>query len=129
VTMDRGDKLAAHKKIFARIDNNGHQFKTLESVIEYVKPTALIGLTATFGVFTESVVRALKASVDASGLGRRPILFPLSNPLTKAECTFEQAVTWTEGTVIFASGSPFSPFKAKSGDMVTTYYPNQGNNV
>lgn len=90
VTKDRGDKLAEHKKLFARVDNDGHQFATLEEVIEYVKPTALVGLTATFGVFTESVIRALKMSVDAGGLGRRPILFPLSNPLTKAECTFEQ---------------------------------------
>jgi malate dehydrogenase (oxaloacetate-decarboxylating)(NADP+) len=129
VTMDRGDKLAQHKKIFARTDNNGYQFHSLEAVIEYVKPTALIGLTATFGVFTESIVRALKMSVDAGGLGRRPILFPLSNPLTKAECTFEQAITWTEGSAIFASGSPFSAFTTKSSDTVTTYYPNQGNNV
>jgi malate dehydrogenase (oxaloacetate-decarboxylating)(NADP+) len=129
VTKDRGDKLADHKKYFARTDNNGHQFRTLEEVIEYVKPTALVGLTATFGVFTESVVRALKASVDAGGLGRRPILFPLSNPLSKAECTFEQAVTWTDGTVIFASGSPFSQFTVKVSDHPVTYYPNQGNNV
>ncbi|KAK3308055.1 uncharacterized protein B0T15DRAFT_95578 [Chaetomium strumarium] len=129
VTKDRGDKLAEHKKYFARTDNNGHQFRTLEEVIEYVKPTALVGLTATYGVFTESVVRALKASVDAGGLGRRPILFPLSNPLTKAECTFEQAVTWTDGTVIFASGSPFSHFTVKTSDHAVTYYPNQGNNV
>lgn len=129
VTKDRGDKLAEHKKYFARTDNNGHQFRSLEEVIEYVKPTALVGLTATFGVFTESVVRALKASVDAGGLGRRPILFPLSNPLTKAECTFEQAVNWTDGTVIFASGSPFSSFTVKNGDHAITYHPNQGNNV
>lgn len=129
VTKDRGDKLAEHKKYFARSDNNGHQFRSLEEVIEYVKPTALIGLTATFGVFTESVVRALKASVDAGGLSRRPILFPLSNPLTKAECTFEQAVTWTDGTVIFASGSPFSPLTVKAADHTITYHPNQGNNV
>ncbi|KAK1491960.1 malic enzyme [Colletotrichum cuscutae] len=130
VTKDRGDKLAEHKKYFARTDNNGHQFRTLEEVIEYVKPTALVGLTATFGVFTESVVRALKASVDSGGLGRRPVLFPLSNPLTKAECTFEQAVQWTDGTVIFASGSPFSPFTMKSPDgQAITYHPNQGNNV
>jgi malate dehydrogenase (oxaloacetate-decarboxylating)(NADP+) len=129
VTKDRGDKLAEHKKYFARSDNNGHQFRTLEEVIEYVKPTALVGLTATHGVFTESVVRALKASVDAGGLGRRPILFPLSNPLSKAECTFEQAVQWTEGTVIFASGSPFSAFTVKTSDSSVTYYPNQGNNV
>ncbi|OBR11799.1 Malic enzyme [Colletotrichum higginsianum IMI 349063] len=130
VTKDRGDKLAEHKKYFARTDNNGHQFRTLEEVIEYVKPTALVGLTATFGVFTESVVRALKASVDSGGLGRRPILFPLSNPLTKAECTFEQAVQWTDGTAIFASGSPFSPFTMKTPDgQAITYHPNQGNNV
>ncbi|KAK0720068.1 hypothetical protein B0H67DRAFT_175303 [Lasiosphaeris hirsuta] len=129
VTKDRGDKLAEHKKYFARTDNNSHQFRTLEEVIEYVKPTALVGLTATFGVFTESVVRALKASVDAGGLGRRPILFPLSNPLTKAECTFEQAINWTEGTVLFASGSPFANYTVKAGDHAVTYYPNQGNNV
>ncbi|KFY83678.1 hypothetical protein V500_10008 [Pseudogymnoascus sp. VKM F-4518 (FW-2643)] len=129
VTKDRGDRLAEHKKFFARHDNAGHQFKTLEEVIEYTKPTALVGLTATHGVFTESVVRALKASVDASGSGRRPILFPLSNPLTKAECTFEQAVTWTDGTVLFASGSPFAAFETKIGDVTTTHYPNQGNNV
>ncbi|KAH6611138.1 malic enzyme [Trichoderma cornu-damae] len=131
VTMDRGDKLAEHKKYFARVDNSGHQFRTLEEVIEYVKPSALVGLAATFGIFTESVIRALKASVDAGGLGRRPILFPLSNPLTKAECTFEQAVQWTDGSVVFASGSPFSSFTLKvggdAGDI--TYHPNQGNNV
>ncbi|KAM4056144.1 malic enzyme, NAD binding domain-containing protein [Hirsutella rhossiliensis] len=131
VTKDRGDNLAEHKKYFVRTDNNGRQFRTLEEVIEYVKPSALIGLTATFGVFTEPVVRALKASVDAGGPGRRPILFPLSNPLTKAECTFEQAVQWTDGAVIFASGSPFQSYTAnvdaEAGPV--TYHPNQGNNV
>ncbi|RDA93469.1 hypothetical protein CP533_2626 [Ophiocordyceps camponoti-saundersi (nom. inval.)] len=131
VTRDRGDTLAEHKKYFARTDNQGQQFRSLEQVIEYVKPSALVGLTATFGVFTESVVRALKASVDGGGLGRRPILFPLSNPLTKAECTFEQAVQWTDGSVIFASGSPFHPFTVKVGGEAgtVTYQPNQGNNV
>ncbi|KAI5461236.1 hypothetical protein BGZ63DRAFT_355810 [Mariannaea sp. PMI_226] len=130
VTKDRGDRLAEHKKYFARTDNDGQQFRTLEEVIEYVKPSALVGLTATFGVFTEPVIRALKASVQEGGIERRPILFPLSNPLTKAECTFEQAIQWTEGTVLFASGSPFSPVKAQFGDgPVTTYHPNQGNNV
>ncbi|CEJ81004.1 Putative Malic enzyme [[Torrubiella] hemipterigena] len=125
VTADRGDNLADHKKYFARTDNDGKQYKSLEEVIAYVKPSALVGLTATFGVFTEPVIRALKYSVDAGGPNRRPILFPLSNPLTKAECTFEQAVKWTEGTVIFASGSPFSQLTIDD----VTYFPNQGNNV
>ncbi|KAF3941109.1 hypothetical protein ABW19_dt0207662 [Dactylella cylindrospora] len=128
VTMDRGDRLAEHKKYFARTDNAGHQFKTLEEVIEYVRPTALLGLAATYGIFTESVIRALKASVDAGGMNRRPILFPLSNPLSKAECTFQQAVDWTDGTVIFASGSPFPSYTPASGGGVT-YNPGQGNNV
>ncbi|KAI9741476.1 MAG: hypothetical protein M1818_004282 [Claussenomyces sp. TS43310] len=125
VTLDRGDRLAEHKKVFARSDNNGHQCRTLQEVIEYVKPSALVGLAATNGIFTEPVIRALKASVDAGGPGRRAVLFPLSNPLTKAECTFEQAMRWTEGTAIFASGSPFRPLEMDG----TTYYPNQGNNV
>ncbi|KAK7403309.1 hypothetical protein QQX98_010934 [Neonectria punicea] len=131
VTKDRGDRLAEHKKYFARTDNNGQQFRTLEEVIEYVKPSALVGLTATFGVFTESVVKALKSSVEEGGIDRRPILFPLSNPLTKAECTFEQAIQWTEGNVLFASGSPFDPVRAKFGDdsHTVTYHANQGNNV
>lgn len=131
VTRDRGDNLAEHKKYFARTDNDGQQFRTLSEVIEYVKPSALIGLTATFGVFTEPVVRALKAAVDAGGPGRRPILFPLSNPLTKAECTFEQAVQWTDGAVVFASGSPFQSYTAMVGGETgpVTYHPNQGNNV
>ena len=80
VTTDRGDRLAEHKKYFARTDNDGQQLRTLEEVIAYVKPSALVGLTATFGAFTEPVIKTLKASVDAGGPGRRPILFPLSNP-------------------------------------------------
>ncbi|KAG9255363.1 NADP-dependent malic enzyme [Emericellopsis atlantica] len=131
VTHDRGDRLAEHKKYFARTDNRERQFRTLEEVIEYVKPSALVGLTATFGCFTEPTIRALKWSVDAGGAGRRPILFPLSNPLTKAECTFEQAMEWTDGQAIFASGSPFSPITKNTGGESgpVTYLPNQGNNV
>lgn len=129
VTTDRGDKLNEYKKIFARSDINGRQFKSLQEIILDVKATALIGLTATHGTFTESIVKALKASVDASGSGRRCILFPLSNPLSKAECTFEQAIQWTDGTAIFASGSPFLPYTYQIGNNTTVYYPNQGNNV
>jgi malate dehydrogenase (oxaloacetate-decarboxylating)(NADP+) len=130
VTADRGDRLAEHKKYFARSDLGGKQCGTLEEVIEFVKPSALIGLAATGGIFTEEIVRSLTSNVTAGGATRRPILFPLSNPTTKAECTFAQAIEWTDGKAIFASGSPFPAYTPSTpiGEH-TTYYPNQGNNV
>lgn len=60
-------------------------------------------------------------------LNQQPIVFPLSNPATQAECTFEQAMKATNNTVIFASGTAFPPFKIEStGEM---RYPGQGNNM
>jgi malate dehydrogenase (oxaloacetate-decarboxylating)(NADP+) len=75
--------LARHKVYFARDDNNGCQFKTLEEVLEYVKPTALVGLSSTGGVFNEKIIRRM------AELNKNPIIFPLSNPMVNAECTFE----------------------------------------
>ncbi|CAG8768172.1 17033_t:CDS:2, partial [Racocetra persica] len=104
VTCDRGDKLAKHKVYFARKDNEGHQFKTLMDVIEYVKPTALIGLSSTGGVFDENILKRM------AELNKNPIIFPLSNPMVNAECTFEDAMRNTGNRVIFASGTGFPPY-------------------
>jgi len=76
---------------------------TLEDVIENVKPTILIGVSATPGTFNESAVR-LMAKVN-----ERPMIFPLSNPTSKAECTAEDAIRWSNGRAIVATGSPFAP--------------------
>ncbi|CAG8686766.1 7201_t:CDS:2, partial [Cetraspora pellucida] len=109
VTRDRGDKLAKHKVYFARSDNEGRQFKSLMDVIEYVKPTALIGLCSTGGVFDENILKRM------GELNKNPIIFPLSNPMVNAECTFEDVSTG------------FPPFVEQETGKIR--YPGQGNNM
>lgn len=87
--------------------------------IDTIQPDVLIGATGAPSTFTEEVIGHMSA------INERPVVFALSNPTSKAECTAEQAYTWSEGRVIFASGSPF--------DNVTyngkTFRPGQGNNA
>ena len=92
---------------------------TLENLINEVKPTILLGLTGVGGLFTENVIRSMAKHCE------RPIIFPLSNPTTKAECTAENAYNWTDGKCIFASGSPFKPVVLNG----KTYIPAQSNNM
>jgi malic enzyme len=72
------------------------------SVIRAVKPTILVGATAHAGTFTEEMLECMTREVE------RPILLPLSNPTSKAECTAEEAIRWTKGRGIVATGSPFA---------------------
>ncbi len=121
ITADRGDKLARHKVYFARTDNNGRQSRTLLDVVRHVRPTALIGLSSQPGVFDEQVLREMAA------INKRPIVFPLSNPATQAECTFADSLQYTEGRVIFASGTAFpSEANPRTGREEV---PGQGNNM
>jgi malate dehydrogenase (oxaloacetate-decarboxylating)(NADP+) len=98
--------------VFSRKDYAGPPLVDLIDVIEYVKPTALIGLSTIGGIFTPTVLQTMAA------LNPRPIVFPLSNPVRLSECTYEDAMKHTNGSVIFASGSPFAPI----GDR----HPGQG---
>jgi malate dehydrogenase (oxaloacetate-decarboxylating)(NADP+) len=120
VTLDRpGRPLAEHKLYFARDDNNGKQFKTLSEVVEYVKPTILMGLSTIGGAFTPAILTRM------AELNDRPVIFPLSNPSSKSECTFEEAIKYTNGKCLFASGSPFPTLEYNGEELV----PGQGNNM
>jgi malate dehydrogenase (oxaloacetate-decarboxylating)(NADP+) len=101
---------------FARDDNEGKQIKELTDVIDHIKPTILMGLSTIGGAFTPEILKKMAA------LNKFPVIFPLSNPSSKSECTFEEAVIHTEGKALFASGSPFPDFEYKG----KTYYPGQG---
>lgn len=119
VTNDRGDKLPEHKVYFSRDDNDGKQYKNLVDVIEYVKPTALIGLSTVPNTFTSEVLGKM------AELNARPIVFPLSNPAKLAECTHEEAIKATKGKAIFAAGSPFPDVEYEG----KRYIAGQANNM
>jgi malate dehydrogenase (oxaloacetate-decarboxylating)(NADP+) len=99
VTTARTD-LAAHKRPLAR---DHAPVADLLAAVEALRPTALIGASGQSGAFSESVLAAM------ARLNERPVIFALSNPTSKAECTAEQAYRVTQGRAVFASGSPFAP--------------------
>ncbi|HEX5864437.1 MAG TPA: NAD-dependent malic enzyme [Casimicrobiaceae bacterium] len=114
VVTQRTD-LAAHKQPYA------HDHPAIGNLLDAVKalrPTAIIGVAAVGGAFTEDVVRTM------SSLNKRPIVFALSNPTSKSECTATQAYRWSDGRALFACGSPFDPVTLDGRSHV----PRQGNN-
>ena len=92
--------------------------RDLAEAVSDLKPTILIGVSTVGGLFTEAVIRNMAKTVD------RPIIFPLSNPTEKAECTPEQAYRWTDGKALVAAGVQF-PDVTRDGK---TLHPGQANN-
>jgi malate dehydrogenase (oxaloacetate-decarboxylating)(NADP+) len=114
VVKSRTD-LAHHKLPYA---HEHEQMTDLLTAVNVLKPTALIGVSGQPRTFTQEIVEKMAEYND------QPMVFALSNPTSKAECTAEEAYTWSDGRAIYASGSPFDPVEYKG----KTYVPGQGNN-
>ena len=108
--------LSGHKQLYAHDHPPIADFAT---AVETLRPQAIIGVSGQPKRFTPEILEAM------ARINERPIVFSLSNPTSKAECTAEEAYTWTEGRAIFASGSPFAPVVTHGRKL----YPAQGNNV
>ena len=116
VVATRMQDLAEHKKHFA------HQAEfcaNLLSAVHAVKPTVLIGVSGAGRVFTREIISLMAENNE------RPIIFALSNPTSKAECTSHEAIEWSNGRAIYASGSPMPPVDFGDRRIVS----GQGNNV
>ena len=114
VVAGRGE-LAEHKRPYAHAHAPAADFL---AAVEALKPTAIIGVAAVGGTFTRAVIETM------ARLNPRPIVFALSNPTSKSECTAEQAYAWSGGRALYASGSPFDPVTLGG----RSYVSRQGNN-
>ena len=115
VVASRGE-LAEHKRPYAHVHAPVGDFI---GAVQALRPTAIIGVGAVPGTFNEAVVR------EMSRINDRPIIFALSNPTSRAECTAQQAYEWSDGRALFASGSPFDAVTLPDGRH---FVPRQGNN-
>ncbi|KAM1507450.1 hypothetical protein TB2_016522 [Malus domestica] len=93
--------------------------KQLVDAVKAIKPTVLIGTSGVGKQFTKDVVETM------ASLNEKPLILALSNPTSQAECTAEEAYTWTKGRAIFGSGSPFDPVEYENKLLV----PGQANNA
>lgn len=108
--------LGGHKAYYAK---DHKPMKNFHEVVREVKPSIMIGASAAGGAFTPEILQDMASWNDI------PIIFALSNPTSKAECTAEAAYTNTDGKCIFVSGSPFGTVEYKG----RKFTPGQGNNA
>ena len=117
IVQDRAEGgISEHKAPFA---HPHAPMKDLNAIVKKLKPTCLIGAAAVGGVFTQEIIE------DMASFNEKPIIFALSNPTDKAECTAEEAYKYSKGKAVFASGSPFPTYEM-NGQI---FEPGQGNNV
>ena len=114
VVSSRTD-LAEHKIPYAQ----NFELLNFMDAIEKIRPHVLIGATASGNSFPQEAIEKMSAIND------RPVIFALSNPTSKAECTAQQAYEWSNGKAVFASGSPFPPVELNG----QCFKSGQGNNA
>src|SRR5262245_10535421 len=88
------------------------------AAIESIKPTTIIGVSTVGGAFTQKIIESM------ARINERPVVLALSNPTERAECTPEQAYTWSKGKAIYAAGVQFPPVHLYG----QTFLPGQANN-
>lgn len=88
------------------------------AAIESIKPTTIIGVSTVGGAFNQKVIETM------SRINERPVVLALSNPTERAECTPEQAYTWSKAKAIYAAGIQFPPVHFNG----QTFLPGQANN-
>ncbi len=109
------DDLAPHNLPYA----HDHPQAGFLGALEEIRPDVLIGATGAPGTFNEAVIKKM------AEINETPVIFALSNPTSRAECTAEQAYAWSQGRALFSSGSPFSPVVVNG----QARRPGQGNNA
>ncbi|TMB32051.1 MAG: NAD-dependent malic enzyme [Deltaproteobacteria bacterium] len=114
VVSSRKD-LAAHNTAYA---HEGPPVRELLATVRELRPTALIGVSGAPATFTRPVLE------EMARINQRPIVFALSNPTSKAECTPAEAYGWTDGRAVVATGSPFP----ETAVGVRRFLASQGNN-
>jgi malic enzyme len=112
-------ELVASRDLLTRYGLDAFDHPTPEDVIRQFRPTILIGATAMPGTFTQEMIEEMAKHVE------RPIVMPLSNPTSKTECTPREAIAWSGGRALVATGSPFPDVVHEGARHVI----GQGNNV
>ncbi|MCX7713825.1 MAG: NAD-dependent malic enzyme [Chthoniobacterales bacterium] len=115
LTPERKD-LAPFQRRFA---HPHHPAQSFLEAIQDLQPTAIIGVSTVPKLFNQDVIRLM------ARINKRPIIFPLSNPTSRSECSAEEAYRWSDGRAVFASGSPFAPIEIDC----QRFAPGQSNNV
>ncbi|KAF8036239.1 hypothetical protein BT93_C2066 [Corymbia citriodora subsp. variegata] len=116
IVNSRKDSLQHFKKPWA---HEHEPVEDLPSAVKALKPTILIGSAGVGRAFTKEVIEAMTSYT------KRPLIMALSNPTSKSECTAEEAYTWSKGSAVFASGSPFDPVEYDG----RLFVPGQANNA